>query len=251
MKAEEKESKEKYELIAEHYHRFRTETHPEGWFFNELLEMPATLEVIGNIKGKKVLDFGCGSGIYLKILKKQCAEIKGFDISNNMLKIARADNPELDLRKGSAYKIPFDEKFDIVFASLVVSYLNDWNRMFKQIKKVLKKGGYFIFSIKNPVIEVTTKTNNRFAREFKNYFNEKKGYISWENVLTGYSSKEKGMPFYHKKYETMIKTIVKNSFEIVDYKDAYPDKKAKKLFPEYYSRFTKIPYFCVWKVKKK
>lgn len=50
MKPEGKEAKKIYDIIAEYYHGFRTKEHPEGHIFNEMLEMPATLELIGSVK---------------------------------------------------------------------------------------------------------------------------------------------------------------------------------------------------------
>jgi len=79
------------------------------------------------------------------------------------------------------------------------------------------------------------------------YFVEKRFYGTWR--LPG-DVKVK-IPSYHKTYETIIKTIIRNDFEIVDYKDTFPIKKSKRLFPEEYSIFSKRPYFCVWKVRKK
>jgi len=235
MKIEEKETIKKYSLSAKAYHNMRTKDNPKGWFFNEYLEMPCTLYLLGNIKGKKILDLGCGTGIYAKILSKKGAIIKGFDITKEMLEIAKIENPKLDLRLGSAYKIPFKEKFDIILASLVVHYLKDWDTIFKEVKKVLKPEGIFIFSTGNPVAET------------KNYFKESKISVSWKddngNIMR--------MPYYHKTYETIIKTIIKNNFEILDYKDRFPLKKAKRLFPNEYKEYSKVPFFCVWKLRKK
>jgi len=94
----EKEVSKNYDILAESYHEMRTKKYPQGWFYNEMLEMPATLELLGNVKGKKILDFGCGTGIYAKILTKKRAKVKGFDISREMIKIAKQENPNLDLR---------------------------------------------------------------------------------------------------------------------------------------------------------
>jgi len=248
MKAEERRTQKKYDMLAEHYHNFRTKENPQGWFYNEMLEMPTTLSVLGNVKGKKILDFGCGSGIYARLLTKKGAKLKGFDISPEMLKIAKQLNPKLDLRLGSGNKIPFKEKFDIVLASLVVHYLKDWNKMFKQVKRVLKKGGYFIFSTGNPMTEVREKIKigKKKIYTFGDYFTERKINSSWE-----VKGKKVKMPFFHLTYETIIKTIIKNGFEIVDYKDCYPIKKAKKIFPEDYATAIKRPSFNVWKVKLK
>ncbi|MCA9485413.1 MAG: class I SAM-dependent methyltransferase, partial [Nanoarchaeota archaeon] len=150
---EEKQARQSYNTMARFYHEYRTTKFEGGWFFNEYLEMPAMLKALGNVKDKKILDWGCGSGIYAKILSEKGAKIKGFDISKEMLKIARESNPRLDLRIGSGLNIPFDEKFDIVFSSLALNYLKDWDRAFKEISRVLKKGGYFLFSIGNPIID--------------------------------------------------------------------------------------------------
>lgn len=252
MKPDEKEAKRKYDFMAEYYHNWRTKENPQGWFYNEMLEMPAILELLGNVKGKKILDFGCGTGIYAKFLTKKGAIVKGFDISKEMIKIAKKENPKLDLRIGSGYRIPFKEKFDIILVALVVDYFKDWNKVFKQVKGVLREKGYFIFSIGNPVSECARRVKHngeklRVLNEKSCYFTERKIYSVWKNVI----GRDLRMPTYHKTYETIIKTIVRNGFEIVDYKDCFPLKKAKKLFPGDYRVFSKIPYFCVWKTRKR
>lgn len=248
MKLEEKSAKKEYDIMAKEYHSMRTKKNPQGWFFNEMLEMPAVLGLLGNVKGKKIIDLGCGTGIYAKILTKKGARVKGFDISPEMIKIAKRDNPQLDLRVGSAYKIPFNEKFDIVLASLVVHYLDDWDKMFKEINRVLKQGGIFIFSTGNPVYEVRErlKVKGKKYRVFGDYFKERKIWASWK------VNDQKLQVFaYHKTYETIIKTIIRNGFEIIDYEDAFPLKKAKKFFPEDYKDYSKYPFFSAWKMRKK
>jgi len=249
MKAEEKEAIKKYAISAEAYHNWRTKENPQGWFYNELLDMPSTISLLGNVKGKRILDFGCGTGIYAKLLTKKGAKVKGFDISKEMLEIAKKENPKLDLRIGSGYKIPFKEKFDIVLSSLVVHYLKDWDKMFKEVSKVLKKGGFFIFSTGNPVAEARKKikVGKKKISVLDNYFKEGKIYGPWQDN----KGKKMRMSSYHKTYETIIKTIIKNGFEIVDYKDCFPIKKAKRLFPKDYAEYSKKPFFCVWKIKKK
>jgi ubiquinone/menaquinone biosynthesis C-methylase UbiE len=252
MKPEEKEAKRMYDDSAEFYHDYRTKLNPKGWFYNEMLEMPATLKLLGNVKGKKILDFGCGSGIYAKLLTKKGAIVKGFDISDEMLKIAKKSNPNLDLRQGSGYKIPFKENFDIIVAALVVHYMKDWDKMFKEMGRVLKSRGIVVFSTGNPVYEVNenviVKGKKYKALGIKSYFHEKIQYNFWTNP---YNKKRIKVPFYHKTYEDIIKTIIRNGFEIIDYRDCYPIKKAKRLFPKEYGFASKVPFFCVWKVRKK
>ena len=58
------------------------------------------------------------------------------------------------------------------------------------------------------------------------------------------------MASYHKTYGTIIKLLRKYRFELLDYEDAFPIRKAKKKFPKDYVMDSLLPYFCVWKWRK-
>jgi len=137
MKKHEKEVRKNYDFMAEYYHNHRTKKFPQGWFYNEMLEMPSTLKLLGNVKGKKILDFGCGTGIYAKLLTKKGAKVKGFDLSSEMIKIAKKENPKLDLRVGSGNKIPFTEKFSTLPLRSVMDPSNVWTSLVAGFSKTI------------------------------------------------------------------------------------------------------------------
>lgn len=238
-----------YDVIAQDYHYYRTKKYPAGWFYNEMLEMPTTLKLFGNVKNKKILDIGCGTGIYAKILVRKGAKVKGIDISKEMIKIARKENPKIEFKIGNAEKLPYKNKeFDIVLAALVMEHFSRWDRLLKEIKRVLKNKGLFLFSIGNPVIDALKKVTYK-ARKFrivKNYFKEGVKVEKWY-----FGKKKVYIKWHHKTYGTIIKTIVRNGFELIDYEDAYPLRKAKKLFPKDYKLWSNMPYFCTWKIRRK
>jgi hypothetical protein len=84
------------------------------------------------------------------------------------------------------------------------------------------------------------------------YFSDKIGYKTWpkEVKVNGKTHKTNTCVFPFQSIREDDKNNNKNGFEIIDYKDAFPIKGYEKLFPEDYRRFTKIPMFCVWKVRK-
>lgn len=251
MKKEELGAKRMYDSSAGFYHSERLNKNAESRFYHDLTMIPGMLKALGNVRGKKVLDWGCGTGLYAKELKKRGAKVKGFDISEEMIRIAKDENPGVDFRVGSGLKIPFNERFDIVFASLALHYLNDWDKALKEISRVLKKNGIFIFSSTNPVRRMSSG-HIEGDREYrllgkKNYFAE--GRVEAEWVLP--DGRKVVIPFYHKTFGTIVKTIVRNNFEIVDYEDLRPVSKAKNLFPKLYDSFTTIPHFCIWRLRKK
>lgn len=121
--------------------------------------------------------------------------------------------------------------------------------MLKEIARVLNKNGVFIFSTGNPVSEFPNriKIGSKKIKTFGNYFKEGRKYGLWKNIR----GKDLKVFSYHKTYETIINFLLNNGFEIMGYKDTFPIKKAKRIFPEDYAEYSKIPYFCVWKVRKK
>lgn len=94
------------------------------------------------LKGKRVLDMGCGEG---KLLKKDPALICGIDINDSAL--ARLAKEGLQAKKGSVTEIPYeDAMFDAVHCSNIIEHLDPIaaRAMILEAKRVLKKGGIAI-----------------------------------------------------------------------------------------------------------
>ena len=106
-----------------------------------------------------------------------------------------------------------------------------------------------VFSTENPYRTSLKRhfINGKKVREIKNYFKE--GLMT--NRIITVNKKVITIKRYRKTYETIMKHILKNNFEILDYIDARPLPKAKKLFPEAYKKIMDLPYFCVWKLRKR
>jgi len=105
-----------------------------------------------DIKNKKVLDIGCGFGWFeLNVLKKGVKEVAGIEISALDLKPARENikDKHAIFKIGGALKIPFkDNYFDTVVAWEIIEHIpkNTENRMFREVRRVLKKNGAFYLS---------------------------------------------------------------------------------------------------------
>src|SRR3989344_784788 len=127
-----------YNQLAKLYHEIRTNPKTGGWFYNEYLEMPTTLKMLGKVRGKRILDLGCGTGLYARILLQKGAKVKGIDVSDEMLRIAQQEVPSVEFTQGSAERLPYKKnEFDIVLAALMMEYLPSWNRVLKEVHRVL------------------------------------------------------------------------------------------------------------------
>ena len=76
---------------------------PQDWAANEDQQAPTYEEAIrrvGIARGQRVLDVGCGSGVFLRLAADRGAEVWGLDASEALLEVARERVPEADLRVG-------------------------------------------------------------------------------------------------------------------------------------------------------
>lgn len=237
-----------YDILVREYYENRKNATGLSHFYNENLEMPTMLKMLGNVKGRKVLDLGCGPGIYAKILSDRGAKVKGIDNSDELVKIAKEEAPKAEIVVGDAEKLPYKNgEFDIVMSALVLGHFKSWDKISKEVKRVLKKRGLFIFSGYNPVAD-SFVDKKWFLKEFRivaNYFKE-----DWKKGMWIESNEKVGIVHHHKTYGTIVRLLVKHGFEIVDYEDCRPTEESKKMYPERHKKYMNMPYFCVWKVKK-
>lgn len=111
----------------------------------------------------RVLDFGCGTGNYLKTLQiKKFTNLFGLDQSDEMCKIA-SRKTIATIKKGSHTEIPYDNDFfDAVIIVDVVHFIDDIASLFNNLYRVCKK---------NSRIFVATQSHDQLnARIYSEYF---------------------------------------------------------------------------------
>lgn len=101
--------------------------------------------------GERVLDVGCGTGVFLRDLAKNHAglNLTGLDLSEDMLAVARRPLPGArsaapEFHPGSVYEIPFGEgAFDVVLNTISCHFYTEQVRAFREIQRVTAPGGRF------------------------------------------------------------------------------------------------------------
>jgi SAM-dependent methyltransferase len=116
----------------------------------------AELRLLGDLKGKRVLELGCGGAQCSIAFAKQGATAIGVDFSAEQLAFARrlADREEVrvELRHGDLAELAFlrADSIDLVFSAYAFGYVEDLNRVFRQVHRVLKVGAPMVFSLPHP-----------------------------------------------------------------------------------------------------
>lgn len=110
---------------------------------NNLFEIPALFSMMPELKGKRVLDMGCGFGEHCKKIVECGAEkVVGIDISEKMLEVAITENSDLKINyiNMSMENISqLQEKFDVVISSLAFHYVEDFEGVVKNVYNLLNE----------------------------------------------------------------------------------------------------------------
>ena len=153
-----------YDAFAGEY-----EEHAATAPYNALYDRPATLDLIGEVEGKRVLDAGCGPGFYVAELLQRGAEVLGCDASPRMVELARAKvGVRADLRVhslGDPFDWAPDGSIDIVVSALVHHYINDRRGFLKEVYRMLRPDGVLVLSTHHPAEDWHRLGGSYFAVE--------------------------------------------------------------------------------------
>jgi ubiquinone/menaquinone biosynthesis C-methylase UbiE len=151
-----------YDAWAEHYDDEDPST---------LLDQPFLLSMLQPFKGCRILDLGCGTGRYLRLVGEESYAV-GMDLSRGMLVRARRQlsSSATAWVQASVEDVPFlSHSFDRVMSGLVVDHVHDLRRFFHGIADVLKPGGRAIVTAVHPDMQRRTGSTVRFTAANREY----------------------------------------------------------------------------------
>ncbi|MCK5283040.1 MAG: 3-demethylubiquinone-9 3-O-methyltransferase [Nanoarchaeota archaeon] len=167
-------------------------------------------EKVGNLKGLKILDLGCGGGLLSEEFAKGGAKVTGIDISENSLKIAEThaskNNLIIAYKKGYAENIPVnDNTFDAVICADCLEHVDNLEKVISEISRVLKNNGIFCYDT----------INRTFLSKFAAYWIANK-ILRWQNKHLNVSEKNYAVHDWNRfikpaeLYQSMKRYALKN-----------------------------------------
>lgn len=212
---------------------------------NAYYERPAILSLAGDMKGRRVLDAGCGSGPMFEALRDRGALVTGVDKSAGMLELARrrlGSDANLQMADLSD-PLPFpDGAFDDVIASLVMHYLEEWGPTLAEFRRVLASGGRLIVSVDHPfhAHQMQRMGQGRWRRRVEpaSYFETYNWTFEWT-----VSGQKMPMSFWNRPLHAMTDSFTGAGFRISVISEPLPAEEGRNVDPEMFGLLSTSPNF--------
>ncbi|MFA5031708.1 MAG: class I SAM-dependent methyltransferase [bacterium] len=232
----------------------------KGDIYREFYSLPAILKVLGNIKGKKILDLGCGEGYNTRILaQKDIQELVGIDGSYKMIELAQKSEKEKPLgikyycSDAGRMKVLKDSYFDIVVSFMAIMDMEKFFPVAKEVYRVLKKQGKFIFSIPHPCFTTMPghvwwiKEGDYQYRGVDNYSKREKQNLEFTLGAGKYNLGR--MTVLHRTLSDYINPFAKAGLFISKLYEPIPTNEQVKKMPKL-AKHQRIPSFMIFEMIK-
>lgn len=175
----------------------------------------------------KLLDMGCGLGLFLELWDPQKWGLSGMDISKKAVEYARGEG--LNVREGSLEKTGFsDNYFNVITMFYVLEHLPNPLKVLKEVRRILKKDGLLVVRVPQSI------SAERFLRFFgvrRNLFHPPMHLYDFSTAIL----KE----FLLKAGFKRIKTIIG--------KPTSPEKRIDRFWTNYFNLWAQGIYFLTAK----
>src|SRR5919197_210231 len=140
------------------------------WAEIEDMQVPTYEEAIrqvGVTPGRRVLDIGCGSGVFLRLAADRGADASGLDASEALVEIARGRAPDADVRVGEMEALPWDDGwFDLVTGFNAFFFAADMIGAFREAGRVAKPGAPVVIQVWGRPERCELEATKRVARRY-------------------------------------------------------------------------------------
>jgi SAM-dependent methyltransferase len=186
-------------------------------------EWPALRSMLPEVRGKRVVDLGCGYGWFCRWAREQgAADVLGVDVSEKMLARARSElvDPAVTYARADLETIELPVgRFDLAYSSLALHYIEDVAHLMREVRASLVPGGHFVFSTEHPILMAPRKAG---------WSTDNDGHLSWpvdSYLAEGPRTTEwftPGVVKYHRTLATTLNHLIDAGFTIAHVEEFGP-----------------------------
>jgi len=139
---------------------YGTESNPVKVLSDDLIK-----KFLPDLKGKAVLDAGCGVGKFCVLAEsQQASSVVGIDLSPAMIDEARRHCPHAEFRCGDLGSVVMEPaRFDVIICSLVLAHIENFEPALQKLVRALREGGVLLITDFHPFL--TLQQSKRTFRD--------------------------------------------------------------------------------------
>jgi SAM-dependent methyltransferase len=212
---------------------------------------PALKKMVGNVKGKRMLDIGCGEGFLCRFFARAGNKVTGVDISDALIEKAveteKSDPLGVEYFAADAAHLPMlkSESFDIVYSHMALMDMPDYEGAIVEASRVLKPGGKLAVIIEHPCFEAYRTINGEEVSGWKKRKDRKQtveheyfwinDYATKHSYLWEWKTKRLPSSFvttgFHRTLSDYVNAMTTNELVITKLDEPQPLEQGVKLAP--------------------
>lgn len=209
-------------------------------------EWPTLQALLPDLRGRNVLDLGCGFGWFCRWARENgAAHATGIDVSEKMLAQAKATTPDAEIAYTKAdlerLELP-PSTFDLVYSSLALHYIANLEALLAQVHRSLVPGGSLVFSVEHPIYTAPADpgwlvaASDRKVWPVDRYLDEGPRSTDW---LT------KGVIKQHRTLATYINLLLLTGFALAHVEEWGPTEEQIAARPQFADERQRPPFLIV------
>ncbi len=185
---------------------------------------PRLTRLLGDVRGKKILDLACGQGIFSYRLANDGALVTGVDLGRELIDIAKKESegrkkvPDFFVSPSHDLYMIKDGEIDIVIVSLAIQNIEDVKGTFTECERILKNGGRLFLVMNHPAFRIPKESSWGFDEKKDLQYRRLDSYLSEQKVkidMTPGSEKDKKYTYsFHRPLQYYSKLLEKSNFLI-------------------------------------
>lgn len=225
---------------------------------HKFVEKPAMSKLLPDLRNKRVLLLGCGTGEESQLLAEYgAADMVGIDLSQESVRLAKESYPNITFVVGDMHQLDFDDNsFDFVYSSLTIHYSSQPDVVYKEIFRILKPGGTLQFSVGHPVRWASERLEiNGVVTKLLGYSeNEEKRrlygtYSSFKEYAETFKDGEI-LKFWIAPPSMHFRLLREAGFRVDDFVETRAIEECREVDEYYFIRNHEFPQFSIFSAKK-
>lgn len=233
--------------------------------YRDYLNTPAFFEMLPSVAGLSGLDIGCGEGHNTRLLAERGARVTALDIAEVFIRHAQKAGTtgpgSIVYHVASAVELPYAEStFDFVTGFMSFMDIPETDRVFTEVYRVLRPGGFLQFSICHPCFDTPHRRNLRdeneqtYAIEVGDYYRTRKGEIDEWLFTAAPAHVKHGLPKFKiprftRTLSDWLNLTVQTGFHLEQMEEPRPSDETVRKCP-YVQDAQVVSYFLHMRLRK-